>query len=941
MDIYPSGIKVPNEPQKGFGKPVANKGYTVGTFGVTVDKKPVPKEMISFVPTVGREVRNPEMEEDIRQGKLARKEGFHFETDAQGNVTEAHIPNNYLEEEKELREKLERKVGETIVLKKVIKLSGEFTASDKEVELLKPKLQNPSTIAVLETVSSEIKKLIDDIQRTPENIKVDELVEKLEEFKKIVDRAKDEVAKIPVAPESQIKNEEPVVVPPEESASTVPEASPKTPEKIELVPKFFKVGQRFLLPKDHTSDEATWEVTILIPKDGAMMMKQIDGAQKGRAERFYFNTFKDFLEKLYHARRQAATKEASEKPVVETSVQPVAALQPTSPVAPKSPEPLYEYGGWPTSEIFHRKQAKNVLGGWYARGVKGEEYLDEQEVWENESKAFEISYKRYIDFIKNMRAADKQLVKPLIDAKNAVIQAVKNRDTVLVSSLRELFEISLEEWMAKWSTLEKIRSLEKTVFESDKKASEKIEESLTSEEEKRGLSQKRKEIVESIEKAKTASLAEGFSDDSYDGLARLITKHHDSVEIYKNKQKSLGVLRPIKVTEKNKGQTIRLIGGKTSTLEEWGKEEKVRLQSEKTEKENTETLNRTEVRAKFEEMFVHDKGAFISLYTAASKNGTDDTTIYTENETLRKHPYRDVIRQVFFANNIKLTGLTREEITKKDDVQKEGEQLARTALGSVYSPARDSAQAAGRTGIFSKPKEITSVGGMIQNSKTVLKEAAVENPLREAILGVEKNTEKNPQEKLKRIASVLSTRIKNLSNNPNNLLKGKLSWIAFAVAVGGASVLTAGHMKSPQEKGPMLVSESLDKNEFEIKDTWRKYYHFGKTHPDFAKVPEDISKLSVNQLKETLIQKYAKSYFDGTNNPRQTLLALGMFGDLVRDDVTKGTYDHLPEKGRAELSYLWDALNDVSMATSGEKLQAKTYEAAIEEVKQKVTNKEA
>ncbi len=826
MDIYPSGIKVPNDPQKGFGKPTIKTYTTPGTFSsVTLGGKVVPQEAISNIPNVGGEVRNPRLQELLDIEKILKDGGFTLEKGGKG-VIGINLPSNLYTQE-DFEEEVEKKLTlaaaqskvEIDILGKLVLLSGEYSNLNKEGELLGEKLQNPSTLAVLETVSGEAKKLIDEIKNKPLGEKLDELRQKISEFEKIIARAKSEVAKIPTPP--------PVTA-----------------------------------------------------------------------------------------------------PVAPVASAPIA--------APKPPEPLREYGGWPTSEVFYRKQGKNFLGGWYARRGNGEEYLPEQEVWENESKAFDVAYKRYIDLIKNMKVADKQLIKPLIDAKNAITNAIKNKDAVLVASLREEFEVSLEEWKAKWLMLEKIRTLEKTTFESDKKAAEKIEGGLTSEEEKKNLSRKGDELAASIEKSKTTTLADGLSDEAYNGLVHSIEAYHTIIETYKNTQKSIGVLRPIKVTEKNKDQIIRLINGKTPTLAEWGEEEKMRLQAKSAEEDIQKTRAQTEVRAKFEDMFAHDQKGFISLYTKTSDGGVG----YTENETLKKHPYRDVIKQVFSTNNIPVTYLTREEIAKKDDTQKEKEYLQGTALGYHYNPARDSAQAAGRMGIFSKPKEITNVGGMIQNSKTVLKEAAVENPLRETLLGVEKNTEKNPQEKLKKIASVLSARIKNLSINPNNILKSRLSWIVLAAAIAGPSTKMETSTHNHVENVPVPVSESLNENEVEIKDTWRKYYNFGKTHPDFVEIPEDISKLSANQLKETLIQKYAKSYFDGTNNSRQNLLALGMFGDLVRDDITKGTYDHLPEKGRVELSYLWDALNDISMATSDEKLQAKTYEQAIIEVKEKVTEKE-
>lgn len=729
MDIYPSGINVPNEPKGGFGKPVTNKGYTPGTFGVTVDKKPAPKEVVSFVPNVGREVRNPETEELLRLGRLAKKEGFGFTTNEKGEVVEVTIPTDWAGDTENLQEQLEKKEGESVILKKVITLSGEFTASNKEAELLKPKLQNPSTVAVLETVSNEIKKLIDDIQRAPESIKVDELVQKLQEFHKAVERAKTEVAKVQPSIETNsaasVSPEKTSTLQEDKVTAAVPTETPPVTERINTIPKFFEIGQTFLLPKDDDhkgAEEAHWEVIELISKDGAMIMKQVDGNQKGRKERFYYKQLKGFLERIEKEKQYGLKRPQELKVVADQSTE-----KKTPAEAPKT--------------------------------------------------------------------------SPEVSAKPSVL-----RPTAFPKKIERSEELSAEQ----------------------------------------------------------------------------------------NAQKILA---------------------------------------------------RTEIRAKFEDMFARDQQAFISLYTTANKVG--DTTTYTENEDLKKHPYRDVIRNIFFAHNISVTELVRKENIPTNIQQKNSFISNKLVYGpSTLKEAESKKDTRTEEEKLHSDLTTNSVREMLSNSmgegmvtpdKVVASKMASNNEPKEIIPALEKD----PQAGLKKISAILAARIKNLSNNPNNLLRGKLSWIAFAVAVGGAGALTTSYLKNLEEKGSVPVSESLNKNEKEVKDTWTKYFHFGKTNLAFAEFPEDISKLSANQLKETLIQKYAKSYFDGTNNQRQNLLALGMFGDLVRDDVTKGTYDHLSEKARAELSYLWDALNDVSVATSGEKLQAKTYEAAIEEVKEKVTNREA
>lgn len=111
-----------------------------------------------------------------------------------------------------------------------------------------------------------------------------------------------------------------------------------------------------------------------------------------------------------------------------------------------------------------------------------------------------------------------------------------------------------------------------------------------------------------------------------------------------------------------------------------------------------------------------------------------------------------------------------------------------------------------------------------------------------------------------------------------------------------------------------------------------RFAHFAESFPD------DITTLDSKQI----LIKYVSSYFNGVKDqskidPTTMQIAGGMFGEIVVNDNTGKMYHHLSDVQRTQLSDLWIVLNDISFATSAEKLRAKTFEDAIVEIKQKVT----
>ncbi len=222
MDKNLPESEAPKKTPEGYGAPVSQKGYAPGTFNISMKKGDPRKPVITGVPNfrVGGEIKNPEMEEIIRLGTFAKKEGFNFTVNDAGEI-EADIPSDFLQEEDALRVKLQKNEEVTSLLKEIIPISVHFTALVKDCELLTPKIKSPTTSAIIEKVSEEIAKLLRDTEKEPARDKVTELNEKLSEFERVVERATDEVARLPKPPVTA-----PVASTPVTPAKAIPAPAP-------------------------------------------------------------------------------------------------------------------------------------------------------------------------------------------------------------------------------------------------------------------------------------------------------------------------------------------------------------------------------------------------------------------------------------------------------------------------------------------------------------------------------------------------------------------------------------------------------------------------------------------------------------------------------------------------------------------------------------------
>jgi hypothetical protein len=765
------------------------KGVSAGTF-VPKNQSTIDSVKFTLPPNkpeprprrVGAEVRNPEQEELIRLGKLAKQGGLTFDVDAEGNVESINLPPEFAGDEESLRLELLQQKEEAGILRELIPLSLLFTENDKDADFLKPKLQNPATVAAIESLSEELKRLIQKVHAKPEGTKLDEIRQKLADFEKVVERAQSEASRIPVPP-------------------------------------------------------------------------------------------------------------------------PTSAPTPAPTAAPKPPEPLREYGGWPTSDVFYRKQTKNTPGGWFSK-TRPNEPLHEQEAWDNENKAFDIVYRRYIDFIKNMKLSEKQLVRPLIDAKNKVTAAVRSEDVTLVSSMREEFERGLEEWEKRWKILSRLKEGEKKLEELKKKTSGVLA-NIETEIESENLMRKLNDITTAIERAREAIL----NGDEYDleKISSMIEKYEETIKRHETTGKELkrNILRPIRATEKNRDQKIKLIDGREPTVGEYTAELEAAQQEENritiTQQDladwpelraagyqegdplDKKAFEKFQSVAKYARMLERNENAFLSLYTTPSVNPNTHEVVYTETETLRKHPQRNIIKEVLREmKNIDIVHLTRSELKNEENKKKEGEYLKRTELGRTYNPRLDLNRP-----FLGRPKktEISNEEGMQTNSKRkpVQMAVAMGNELKpEPVLGSHLTPEQETkrQEALRKVSAVMKARENWFTKNPKNNLQDKRMSLWHILGIGifalgvAATVNQRGGETVPVPAGPTVSApdsrkEAAAETHVEKKADWRR----GIETEEKRTFLKDFTSLSL----EDLAVKYAPLYAD-KNNPSSIAEFLKMDG---------------------------------------------------------------
>lgn len=458
-------------------------------------------------------------------------------------------------------------------------------------------------------------------------------------------------------------------------------------------------------------------------------------------------------------------------------------------------------------------------------------------------------------------------------------------------------------------------------------------------------------------------------------LARLRTEietANNKLNIIHSSGPGTPVLRPIIVNRKNASHPIRLArrgadgstreSNRDSALGAFKKDEDARLANEASKKTHDIESDRRETENKFEEMLHRNKEKFLELYADRRQDPATHTIIYTKNENLRRHPYRDVIERVLFKNNISVEDPLAEELRQDAELKKKKDIRAQ-AQGSlqreklVYSPAQEKKhwpQDVRTEKEKLEPKTITlpqnkavhevpQTSGLVSQQETGTGSHAdfletppsADSPESGASKPSEVAQEKEGrlQKALKKVNNLFFTREKYITP------QGTPTWKVYATAVALSTGAAAYYMKAPTASTPTIsAAQPKDYLAEDPRFTWKKYFSEGKTDPELA---DDLSRLaSLSYSKEEFMKKHASLYF---KNSGSTSAALGLMGNILRNGPERGAsdpYSHLPDPTRLELNRLWEALSSASMATSAEKLKASTFGEALTEVAQKIARKQ-
>ena len=596
--------------------------------------------------------------------------------------------------------------------------------------------------------------------------------------------------------------------------------------------------------------------------------------------------------------------------------------KPTTPVSTPAPaampaisaEPLLEYGGWP-SDVYYKKQSKGAQGGWYAREGTQENFLTDQEQWENENRAFKIVYEHYSAFIKSLKLADRQLAKPLIDARARVIEAIKERDVMRVAATREEFEAALEDWQKRWENLGKIKSCDKT-FGEVKKVAEKVLANIDTRTEAENIRAKQSEIDDQLTKAREAILrGEAVDFERISGMLDAYKKIIDSYEITQNAlsiQTKMGraVLRPIQSTAANKNQQIRTSGGNHSnilendhlglTVEEYEAILKNKQEAEKRTALTKQTLadwpelraegygegdeiekkslEKLQTKIAFSRMLDRGENSFLSLYVTPSVDPVTQEVRYAATENLRKHPQKEIIKEILNEKKgIIIFDQTRQQRVVGETISKEKEMFRRTALGKTYNPTRDM-----ENGLIFKTTDkkthISSEGGMVINEKRrpiTMAEGLGDGTKQWPIL----DRELSPEDEARKQASL--KKVNDITEAMQNWFtkdlerrgqKKQALWSVLGAGVLGATLaIGMGHKEQVEQLQPHTAAVAPEIGAEKLRD-WKE----GFADKQFI---EDIKKMTADQL----VTKYSPLAADGSK-PSTISDVLAMDGNKLLKD---------------------------------------------------------
>lgn len=577
-------------------------------------------------------------------------------------------------ERQALEVELEAERARAKVLEQVIEHALEFQKMSAESEKLRALALPDPTIKLLEQAEEEASTQLSTIHSDPSELRLTSLLEVLQQFENAIDKAHTESQLLPV------------------EKTEAEEAAELQKEILDLT---FEV-ETVLKEAEGLEDEIDDNTVRIEFANAIKRLERLFANLKRTPEK---GTRDDFLQ-VFTAFQQdlEATKEYIGR-------HPKPPTTPATPVVPPDATLTGAFKTWPLSIKFegpknNKKWVRTIAGG-------APQELPDQEMWNNLKKVYESVFGKYQTFFAKDLREKLRVCSNLITTKNKALNAIADGNADEASAHLLSLQDELERWENAWKLYQTVLKAGKTLSEYEKRASKELE--VLTPQQARPLQEKINTLQRSIEKLKETILTtQEVSEEDVEKLLKNLTSLEGLIANYETTSKATNrnVLRPIKVTDKNKHQTIDTRNGRTITLEQYNAErggnvppeEQITITNHMDDdwpelralgyavgsKVSREWFKQFEHRTMYARQYARDKNDFLKRFTVPILDEKTNTVRYVESKLFKAQNRtwtddtgkriigtQDVIRDILESDGIILQKQNQEE--KKVEVKGEHE----------------------------------------------------------------------------------------------------------------------------------------------------------------------------------------------------------------------------------------------------------------------------
>lgn len=630
-----------------------------------------------------------------------------------------------------------------------------------------------------------------------------------------------------------------------------------------------------------------------------------------------------------------ATEHEEEEPATAPAAPPLPPRPPTPPhtvdppkepgpspkpknveLAPSTSEkkPLDIWSTWPSYIYFEKGKDP---GNWVFALDGKKQYLPNTSEWSTEEANLKPVLLAYTQFLRGTssleQAAKIEACTSLIEAKNAVIQALKEKDIVKAGVCREILAQELNEWQLKWPLLIEQEKLTQ-VFESRKKAylqeisrSGNLQKELTSTLEKEHIEREQISLDTLFKKVENTANNNTLTSKDLELLQNATVRFTSLLNTYDEKltkvmTPSLGkqrvselykkrgvVLRSTVATSSNKNQAVSRIGKPNTTVGKWQEEQDTALKEKEQITSMTEVQNIQDMMERHKIMYDRDPKKYIATYRYKIFDRNDpERAIVREimKDTKDVLTPQEILRldKEYFAQQSKVSSI--QTISSSYSPEKEAEEQAKdpriTEALKKQEDERKTEDKDGKEKIFTERSSKVPLKDAVYNGGMTTPETVSRQPM--AITTPEK---KSPEIKLQKVSKLLETRT----------LSKKITWLALASAL---------FVTEPYPVEPADVTTHLEKPFQKDSKNWEYYLQ--------TKDSQEMKK-NLSLSSEELIKRYIPS----SDSLFATSLLKASASIIFHDngnDVVEGVTDQKGINHRKEISAFLLLLQEVSQATT-------------------------